>query len=111
MPAAAITGQFNFTAVNIFPTEFTASFSYNEAAPNMVTIGTNPQVNLSYSDDGGHTFCPERSVSLGPIGSRLTRAIWRRLGMSRDRVFRVTCSDPVKFNPIGAEIDAKVGDA
>jgi hypothetical protein len=111
MPAAAITGLFYFTAVNIFPTEFTASFSYNEAAPNMVTIGTNPMVNLSYSDDGGHTFCPERSVPLGPIGSRLTRAIWRRLGMSYDRVFRVTCSDPVKFNPIGAEIDAKVGDA
>jgi hypothetical protein len=111
MPAATITGQFYFTAVNVLPTEFNASFSYLESAPNYVTIGTNPQVGLSYSDDGGHTFCPERLVPLGGIGSRLARAIWRRLGMSRDRVFRVTCSDPVKFAPIGAEIDAKVGDA
>jgi hypothetical protein len=111
VPAATISATITVNAPSLGPAEFAASFSYNEATPIYQTIGTNPQVGLSYSDDGGHTFSPERQVSLGAIGARGARAIWRRLGMSRDRVFRVTCNDPVKFCPIGAEIDAKVGDS
>lgn len=66
--------------------------------------GTDPQAMLQWSDDGGHTWSNERMASMGAIGQRKTRVIWRRLGSSRDRVYRVSISDPVKVVLIGAEI-------
>jgi Phage stabilisation protein len=67
--------------------------------------GTDPQVILRWSDDGGHTWSNEKWTSFGKIGQRKKRAIWRRLGQSRDRVFEVTTSEPVKVVFIGAEIN------
>jgi hypothetical protein len=46
-------------------------------------------LNLSWSDDGGNTFTTPQSVSL-PAGNYKTRAVWRRLGHARDRVFEVS---------------------
>jgi hypothetical protein len=71
--------------------------------------GSDPQVMLRFSDDGGHTWSNEKWVSFGRIGQRKARAIWRRLGRSRDRVYEVTISDPVKVVIIGAEIDVVSG--
>lgn len=68
------------------------------------TQGTDPQVMLQFSDDGGHQWSNEKWVGFGKIGQRKARALWRRLGRSRDRVFRITISDPVKVVLIGAEI-------
>ena len=67
--------------------------------------GTSPQAILQFSDDGGHTWSNEKWTSIGAIGQTKARAIWRRLGQSRDRVFKITISDPVKTVLIGAEID------
>ena len=68
----------------------------------LLQTGIDPQAALSWSDDGGHTWSNEYPTSLGPAGSFKTRATWRRLGCSRDRVFRVAISDPVKRILIGA---------
>lgn len=73
--------------------------------------GTDPRAILQWSDDGGHTFSNEYWRPVGKIGKKSTRVIWRRLGQSRDRVFRVTITDPVKVVLIGAEIQAEVGDS
>jgi hypothetical protein len=73
--------------------------------------GTDPQVMLQWSDDGGHTWSNERWQSIGKIGKTRTRVIWRRLGVSRDRVYRVRVSDPVKVVFIGAELDVEEGAA
>lgn len=59
--------------------------------------GSNPQVMLQYSKDNGRTWYPERWVSLGKIGQYLWRVIWRRFGSTRDAVFRIRMTDPVKF--------------
>lgn len=67
--------------------------------------GTDPQAMLRWSDDGGHTWSNEKWVSIGKIGQTKARAIWRRLGMSRDRVYEVSVSDPVKVTFIGAELN------
>ena len=67
--------------------------------------GTDPQAMLQFSDDGGHSWSNEKWASFGKIGNRYRRAIWRRLGHSRDRVFRLTVTDPVKVTLIGAEMD------
>lgn len=61
-----------------------------------------PQAMLQWSDDGGHTWSNEYWVSMGWTGKYKTRALWRRLGRSRDRVFRVIITDAVKVVIIGA---------
>lgn len=73
------------------------------------TQGADPQAMLRWSDDGGHTWSNERWVSIGQIGKFKTRALWRRLGMSRDRVYEVSISDPVKTVLIGAELEFEEG--
>lgn len=73
--------------------------------------GTDPKVILQFSDDGGHSWSNEKWADIGKIGRRSTRVVWRRLGMSRDRVFRITITDPVKITIIGAEIDVSQGAA
>lgn len=69
--------------------------------------GSDPQVMLRWSDDGGHTWSSEHWVSIGKIGEFYRRAIWRRLGMTlklRDRVYEVSGTDPVKIAIVGAEL-------
>lgn len=67
--------------------------------------GSDPQVMLRWSDDGGSSFGSEYWVGSGKLGARQSRAIWRRLGASRDRVFEVAVSDPVKSTLIGMELE------
>ena len=71
--------------------------------------GSNPQAMMQYSDDGGHTWSSERWASLGKIGAYSTRVVWRNNGRTRQRVYRVTVSDPVKVVMIGAGLDYSVG--
>lgn len=71
--------------------------------------GSDPQVMLDWSDDGGHTWSNEHFGSMGKIGQKYFRAIWRRLGFFRDRIFRVKITDPVKVVILGAEIDVQQG--
>jgi len=71
--------------------------------------GSNPQVAIDWSDDGGHTWSNEIFVGIGKIGEYGIRAIVRRLGRARNRSFRVTISDPVKPIIIGAYATARAG--
>lgn len=71
--------------------------------------GTDPQIMLRYSNDNGHTWSSEKWTALGKIGQKKQRAIWRRLGSGRDRVFEITITDPNKVVFLGAEIDVVAG--
>lgn len=75
--------------------------------------GSDPQIMLQYSNDSGHTWSSENWTSMGKsiggVGEYLKRIIWRRLGKSRDKVFRITITDPVKVTMISAQIDAVEG--
>lgn len=79
-----------------------------EAGVGLVTgQGSDPEVMLRWSDDGGHTWSNEHWVKIGKIGEYGRRAIWRRLGMTqklRDRVYEVSATDPVKVAIMGAEL-------
>jgi hypothetical protein len=71
------------------------------------TVGENPQAMLRWSDDGGHTWSNSHWKSMGRIGATAVRVIWRRLGMtqkSRDRVYEVSGTDPVKIAIMAAEL-------
>jgi len=69
-----------------------------------VTLGADPQAMLRWSDDGGHTWSSEHWASMGKIGEYEYRTFWRRLGSSRDRVYEVSGTDPVKIAIMGAEL-------
>lgn len=68
-----------------------------------------PQLMLRWSDDGGHTWSNTYSVGFGKAGEYRTRAIWRRLGRSRDRIFEVSVSDPVPTRLIDAFLEVSPG--
>jgi len=72
--------------------------------------GQNPQAMLRWSDNGGSTWSNEHWTTIGLIGKYANRAIWRRLGTARDRVFEVSISDPVKAVIISANLKSSVGE-
>jgi len=72
--------------------------------------GENPQAMLRWSNDGGSTWSNEYWTSIGRIGRYLNRAIWRRLGTARDRIFEVSVSDPVKCVIVSANLKATQGE-
>lgn len=66
--------------------------------------GTDPKIMMQYSDDGGFTYSNEQWRSAGKIGEYKSRARWKRLGQSYDRIFKLKMTDPVKRVWIGAEL-------
>jgi len=72
--------------------------------------GDDPQAMLRWSSDGGSTWSSEHWTTIGKIGKYTNRAIWRRLGTARDRIFEVTVSDPVKAVIVSANLKMAAGE-
>ena len=69
--------------------------------------GSDPEVMLRWSDDGGHTWSNYHTSPVGRIGEYYRRTFFRRLGMTlklRDRVYELSMTDPVKTAIMGAEL-------
>lgn len=64
---------------------------------------------LSWSGDGGHTFNTPIVVTAGALTAYTARVIWRRLGKSRDRIFRVTSTAAMPHTWINALIELSKG--
>lgn len=72
--------------------------------------GSDPQIMVDWSDDGGRTFISKQGwSSMGKIGEYTRRLRWLRLGQFRNRVMRVTISDPVRRTIISNNVDIDVG--
>lgn len=71
--------------------------------------GVDPQAMLQWSTDGGYTWSNELWASIGKIGEYRRRVRWRRLGRSRDRVFKVVITDKVRVAIVGASTGVRVG--
>lgn len=71
--------------------------------------GSDPVAMLRWSDDGGRTWSNEVEASIGRIGQYQVRAVWTRLGSSRQRMFELAISDPVKLTIMAAHADIQVG--
>lgn len=71
----------------------------------LAEMGSGAAVRLELSNDGGKTwiFAPDRT--LGGIGEYRNRAIWTRLGSSRDRVYRMSVSHPGPINIQGTSLE------
>jgi len=72
--------------------------------------GQDPQAMLRWSDNGGFTWSNENWVTIGKQGEYFTRAMWRRLGFARDRIFEVVITDPIKAVIVSANLKAEAGD-
>jgi hypothetical protein len=72
--------------------------------------GSSPQAMCRWSDDGGSTWSNEHWCSIGVQGAYKNRAIWRRLGQSRDRIFEVVVTDPINAVITAANLKATAGD-
>lgn len=64
--------------------------------------GSDPQIALRYSNDGGKTWSSSLLTDMGEKGEYGQRAIWNRLGRAYDRVWEVSIADPVKRCLTGA---------
>lgn len=69
-------------------------------------VGRGPQIMLRYSNDAGRTWAEREPADCGQAGEYTKRAIWRRLGRSRDRIYEISATDPVPFRIIDAYLDA-----
>jgi hypothetical protein len=71
--------------------------------------GYDPEVLLRWSDDGGHTWSNVHTRSLGTQGAYRHRIFYRALGRSRDRIYELSMTDPVRANVIAGYIQAEAG--
>lgn len=78
-----------------------------ETGTGLITGGiqdVNPQVMLSWSDDGGHVYSNEYLMDVGRIGNYKTRCYRNRLGRSRDRIYKVAGSTNTKTYLIAGRV-------
>jgi hypothetical protein len=68
-----------------------------------------PFVMLDWSDDHGHNWGNEHFRNFGNTGEYAKRVRWHKLGVSRDRIFRIRISDPVKKVIISGHLDYEIG--
>lgn len=75
--------------------------------------GSDPQIMLEVSDDGGKTFgAVQPWAAMGAQGAYKTWVRWSRLGRTErggTRVYRTTISDPVRRTIVGAHSDMRAG--
>lgn len=74
--------------------------------------GSDPEILLWYSDDGGRNFTALPNRSIGRIGEYQTRIVWDALGSSSSphgRIFKMAVSDPVAFTVLDTLLTARGG--
>lgn len=72
-----------------------------------VPVGTNPQIVLRWSDDGGYTWIGQLLIPAGKIGETAWRAIAQRLGSTKigtglDRIWEISGTDQMQILITGA---------
>lgn len=71
--------------------------------------GSDPQAMLRWSNDGGHTFSNQLFADIGKIGKFRTRVKFNRLGQSRDRIWELSITDPIKVTLLNTHVEANSG--
>ena len=73
-----------------------------------VPAGTNPQIDLRFSDDGGYTWNGPFQMPAGQTGQTAWRVIQNRLGSTSltrglDRIWEISGNDPIGIQITGAD--------
>ena len=64
-------------------------------------LKANPKIMLSWSDNGGNTWSSEHWRDFGKTGEYKKRVIWRNLGQTRQRIYKIRVTDSVKVQLSG----------
>lgn len=75
-----------------------------EVAPIKNSYGQ-ARIMLNWSDDGGNLWSNEHWQSMGKIGEYRKRIIWRCLGQSRQRIYKMRITDPVQVSISGLYVE------
>lgn len=67
--------------------------------------GSDPQIMMRYSNDGGYTWSNELWRSLGKLGNYSQRVRWNRLGTAREWLFEFSYTEPTDFTLIESIIE------
>lgn len=91
------------------PVRFTALQIDMMTGANGTPPGTDPQVMLEWSDDGGNTWTQPIPQSAGQLGQTAKRVKFNRLGSTRrnsglDRLFRLSSTDQFPVALMGADL-------
>ena len=70
--------------------------------------GSDPEIALQFSTDGGRTFSNQSLRKLGKLGEYFTIISWDTLGQGRSFIFKVKMSDPVKMAIISVNARIKL---
>jgi hypothetical protein len=90
---------------NLFVSQVTIDIQTGTAAADQ----PEPTCMLQWSDDGGQTWSNEHWRGLGLTGQARKRVIWRRLGHTRQRIFRWTMTDRIPVALVDAFIEVVEG--
>jgi hypothetical protein len=96
----AATAFVGLVSAEVYAPPATQNFGY--IGPNPVLVDGNgdprpPQVMLRWSDDRGNTWSNEHILNVGNSGQYTARAIQRRLGQSRYRIYETGVTDPIPW--------------
>lgn len=71
------------------------------------SIATQPAYTLQWSDDSGRTFNSGRTLQPADVGEYTERFIWRRLGQSRSRLYKLSFSttEPISLRSVMADAE------
>lgn len=72
--------------------------------------GSDPQLMVRYSDDGGYTWSAQVFEPLGAGGDYLRKVVLHDQGMTKSRIYELTYSDPTEFAIFGGWADVDVSD-
>ena len=71
--------------------------------------GSDPELMLEFSDDGGYTWSSERKLKLGRVGDYIWSVKAEQLGQSVQRVYRFRVSDSIGCTLQRASADVEIG--
>ncbi len=69
--------------------------------------GSDPEIMLAYSDDGGVTWTNLPNRKIGKMGEYRTRVRWSGLGSASQRVYECAVSDPVRIAVVDTIVDVE----
>ena len=71
-------------------------------------LTADPEIKLRYSDDHGQTFSDWLFEPLGRIGETMHRVVFWKLGISRNRIFEIECSEDLPLTVVAAYAEVEV---
>lgn len=97
-------GTFGKPGANVFMNNLRLEV---ESGTSLVT--SESQIIMQYSDDNGRSWSSERWRSIGQQGEYRHEIVWWGLGSFKNRMFRFTMSDPIKWVLIKLSADVELG--